>query len=210
MTNFIDKLILEIDKGMKFSTDNFQLSKRPYPAADKESSGMNEFEKNHSAGLIRVNHSGEVCAQALYRGQKTTAKLDGIREQMEQAANEEIDHLAWCNKRLEELGDNASILNPIWYAMSFSLGALAGLVGDKWSLGFVEETEKQVVTHLNKHLDKLSSKDKKSNALIKQMREDEQLHADQAKKAGASELPEEVKKLMAVVAKLMTKTSYHI
>ena len=97
MTNFIDKLILEIDKGMKFSTDNFQLSKRPYPAADKESSGMNEFEKNHSAGLIRVNHSGEVCAQALYRGQKTTAKLDGIREQMEQAANEEIDHLAWLS-----------------------------------------------------------------------------------------------------------------
>ena len=153
--NLIDLFINEDDKGLKYSTQNYQTESRPYPADKIEQDSLNEFEKNHSAGLMRVNHSGEVCAQALYRGQALTAKLVDTRAKMEQAASEELDHLSWCNKRLEELNDKPSVLNPIWYGMSFSMGAVAGLIGDNWSLGFVHETEEQVVKHLDGHLDKL-------------------------------------------------------
>ena len=159
---------------------------------------------------MRVNHAGEVCAQALYRGQALTADLGEVKEQMIEAAEEELDHLAWCNRRLNELDDKPSIFNPIWYGMSFSLGALAGLAGDKWSLGFVEETEKQVVNHLEEHLEKISEKDKKTKIIINQMRDEEQSHQEQAKEAGASELPEPVKEIMKKVSKIMTSTSYHI
>ena len=210
MSKFLDKLIVEFDQGLKSSSSNFLNSNRPYPADKEEDYDMNEFEKNHSTSLMRVNHTGEVCAQALYRGQGLTAKMNATREQMKQAAKEELDHLAWCNRRLEELGGSTSILNPIWYVMSFSLGALAGLAGDKLSLAFVEETENQVVAHLSKHMERISPKDKKSEAIIKQIRIDEKQHAEKAKEAGASELSEELKKLMAVVAKVMTKTSYQI
>ena len=208
--NLIDLLINEVDKGLKYSTQNYQTESRPYPADKIEQDSLNEFEKNHSAGLMRVNHSGEVCAQALYRGQALTAKLGDTRTKMEQAASEELDHLSWCNKRLEELNDKPSVLNPIWYGMSFSMGAVAGLIGDNWSLGFVHETEEQVVKHLDGHLDKLSKKDFKTKAVIEQMRIDEEKHSHDALEAGAEILPDEIKNLMSKVAKVMTKSSYHI
>ena len=208
--NLIDLLINEVDKGLKYSTQNYQTESRPYPADRIEQDSLNEFEKNHSAGLMRVNHSGEVCAQALYRGQALTAKLVDTRAKMEQAASEELDHLSWCNKRLEELNNKPSLLNPIWYGMSFSIGALAGLIGDNWSLGFVHETEEQVVKHLDGHLDKLSKKDLKTKAVVEQMRIDEEQHSHDALEAGAEILPDEIKNLMSKVAKLMTSSSYHI
>jgi len=208
--NLIDLLINEVDKGLKYSTQNYQTESRPYPADNIEQDSLNEFEKNHSAGLMRVNHSGEVCAQALYRGQALTAKLGDTRAKMEQAASEELDHLSWCNKRLEELNNKPSLLNPIWYGMSFSIGAVAGLIGDNWSLGFVHETEEQVVKHLDGHLDKLSKKDLKTKAVIEQMRIDEEKHSYDALEAGAEILPDEIKSLMSKVAKVMTSSSYRI
>ena len=176
MNDLVEQLILEVDKGLKFCTNSFEQYKRDYPAKDINENKLNEIEKNHSAGLMRVNHAGEVCAQALYRGQALTADLGEVKEQMVEAAEEELDNLAWCNRRLKELNDKPSILNPIWYGMSFSLGALAGLAGDKWSLGFVEETEKQVVNHLEEHLEKISEKDEKTKIIINQMRYEEQNH----------------------------------
>ena len=208
--SFIDLLINEVDKGLKYSTQNYQTDRRPYPAEKVEQGSLNEFEKNHSAGLMRVNHSGEVCAQALYRGQAITAKLIDTKDKMEQAASEELDHLSWCNKRLEELDSKPSLLNPIWYCMSFSIGVIAGLIGDKWSLGFVHETEEQVVKHLDGHLDKLSDKDQKTRSVIEQMRIDEEKHSQDALDAGAEILPNEIKGLMSKVAKVMTDSSYHI
>jgi len=203
-------VINEVDKGLKYSTQNYQTESRPYPADKIEQDSLNESEKNHSAGLMRVNHSGEVCAQALYRGQALTAKLGDTRTKMEQAASEELDHLSWCNKRLEELNNKPSVLNPVWYGMSFSIGAVAGLIGDNWSLGFVHETEEQVVKHLDGHLDKLSKKDLRTKAVIEQMRIDEEQHSHDALEAGAEILPDEIKDLMSKVAKVMTNSSYHI
>ncbi len=210
MKSFLDDLIIELDKGIKSSFSNIQKHQRKYPAESTKEAELNEFEKNHSAGLMRVNHSGEICAQALYLGQSLTAEFEETKDQMKQAAEEEMDHLAWCNRRLDELEDSPSILNPLWYLMSFSIGALTGLVGDKWSLGFVEETEKQVVSHLDSHLDKISDKDIKKKKVIRKMREDEYNHEKLAKKSGASELPDEVKEGMSWVARLMTSTSYYI
>ena len=210
MDHLIDKFIIEIDKGIKFSTENMKDSKNSYPAKDIKNPELSEKEINHSAGLMRVIHAGVVCAQALYRGQSFTAKLESTREQMELAADEELDHLAWCNRRLDELGEASSILNPFWYGLSFSLGAIAGLIGDKWSLGFIEETEKQVVAHLERHKENISSKDKKSKVIIERMKKDEETHSLEAKKAGAIELPEEIKRVMALFSRIMTNTSYHI
>ena len=210
MDHLIDKFIIEIDKGIKFSTENMKDSKNSYPAKDIKNPELSEKEINHSAGLMRVNHAVEVCAQALYRGQSFTAKLESTREQMELAADEELDHLAWCNRRLDELGEASSILNPFWYGLSFSLGAIAGLIGDKWSLGFIDETEKQVVAHLERHKENISSKDKKSKVIIERMKKDEETHSLEAKKAGAIELPEEIKRVMALFSRIMTNTSYHI
>jgi len=210
MKNFLDDLIIELDKGIKSSLSNRQEYGRAYPAESIHEAELDEFEKNHSVGLMRVNHAGEVCAQALYRGQSLTAELKATREQMKQAASEEMDHLAWCNRRLDELGDSPSVLNPLWYFMSFSIGALTGLAGDRWSLGFVEETEKQVVAHLDSHLDQISDKDIKTKTVINKMREDEDVHAKQAKESGASELPDEIKAGMSWIARLMTSTSYYI
>tara|TARA_B110000438_G_C15556206_1_gene539147 strand:- start:306 stop:785 length:480 start_codon:yes stop_codon:yes gene_type:complete len=159
---------------------------------------------------MRVNHSGEVAAQGLYRGQAMTAKLEGTREKMDHAAQEELDHLSWCNKRLEELNEHPSLLNPAWYALSFGMGAAAGLAGDKWSLGFVHETEEQVVKHLEGHLDDLSLNDKKTAAILEQMQIDESKHSEEALESGAENLPEGLKKVMSVIAKVMTRTSYYI
>ena len=208
--NLTDRIIAEIDKGLKFSLHNYQKETRKYPASNIEDNNLNEISRNHSANLMRVNHAGEVAAQGLYRGQALTAKLEGTKEKMDQAALEELDHLSWCNKRLEELNDKPSVLNPLWYGLSFGMGAIAGAAGDKWSLGFVHETEEQVVIHLKGHLDKLSSEDKKTVAILEQMSADEAKHSQEALDSGAENLPEGVKKLMSIVAKVMTKSSYYV
>ena len=208
--SLIDQIISEVDKGLKYSSQNYQKESREYPADGINEDNLNEIERNHSANLMRVNHSGEVAAQGLYRGQALTARLEGTREKMDQAAQEELDHLSWCNKRLEELNEKPSLLSPAWYALSFGMGAIAGLAGDKWSLGFVHETEEQVVKHLESHLNNLSKDDKKTIAVLEQMKEDESKHSEEALESGAENLPEGIKILMSVVAKVMTKTSYYV
>ena len=207
--SLIDKLITEIDNGLKFSTQNFQKESREYPAKSVKEDNLTEIERNISASLMRINHAGEVSAQGLYRGQALTARLEGTRDKMDKAAQEELDHLAWCNKRLEELNEKPSIFNPVWYGLSFTMGAIAGLAGDKWSLGFVHETEEQVVRHLETHLDKIPESDKKTAAILEQMAIDEAHHSEEALESGAAELPENIKKLMGGIAKVMTKSSYY-
>lgn len=208
--SLIDQIISEVDKGLRYSSQNYQKESRVYPAHGINEDNLNEIERNHSANLMRVNHSGEVAAQGLYRGQALTARLDGTREKMDHAAQEELDHLSWCNKRLEELNEKPSLLSPAWYALSFGMGAIAGLAGDKWSLGFVHETEEQVVKHLESHLNNLSKDDKKTIAVLEQMKEDESKHSEEALESGAENLPEGIKIFMSVVAKVMTKTSYYV
>ena len=208
--SLVDQIISEIDKGLKFSLDNYQKESRAYPAEEIEEDNLSELDRSHSANLMRVNHSGEVAAQGLYRGQALTAKLVGTREKMDKAALEELDHLSWCNKRLEELNDRPSHLNPLWYGLSFGMGAIAGFAGDKWSLGFVHETEHQVVKHLEGHLENLSTNDKKTIAILEQMKIDEAKHSDEALDSGAEILPDGIKSLMGVIAKVMTKTSYYV
>ena len=208
--SLIDQIISEVDKGLKYSSQNYQKESRVYPAHGINEDNLNEIERNHSANLMRVNHSGEVAAQGLYRGQALTARLEGTREKMDHAAQEELDHLSWCNKRLEELNEKPSLLSPAWYALSFGMGAIAGLAGDKWSLGFVHETEEQVVKHLESHLNNLSKDDKKTIAVLEQMKEDESKHSEEALESGAENLPEGIKIFMSVVAKVMTKTSYYV
>ena len=159
---------------------------------------------------MRVNHAGEVCAQALYRGQALTAKLETVREQMHEAAEEEIDHLAWCETRLQELESQPSVFNAFWYAGSWFIGAFAGLIGDQWSLGFVAETERQVTAHLERHLQKLPASDKRSEAILSQMRIDEIAHAELAHNAGAANLPFLIQRLMYSISNVLTKSSYHL
>ncbi|HHF7366251.1 TPA: 2-polyprenyl-3-methyl-6-methoxy-1,4-benzoquinone monooxygenase [Legionella bozemanae] len=209
--NMLDSLIFEVDNALRTLFPPAQrTSNRPSPAESLADTDLSTKEKKHVAGLMRVNHAGEVCAQALYQGQALTAQLTHIKKQMSDAAAEETDHLAWCEERLAELGSKPSILNPLWYGGSIILGALAGLAGDKVSLGFVAETERQVAHHLHRHLKKLPAKDKKSHAILIKMKEDEEQHATAALNAGAIELPYLVKQLMRVVSKLMTKSSYYV
>ncbi|MFM7226111.1 MAG: 2-polyprenyl-3-methyl-6-methoxy-1,4-benzoquinone monooxygenase, partial [Betaproteobacteria bacterium] len=167
-------------------------------------------EKTHSAGLMRVNHVGEVCAQALYAAQSAFAKTPLTREQFKQAGQEEVDHLAWTAERLQELGSRTSLLNPLWYAGSFALGAIAARLGDPVSLGFVVETERQVEAHLNRHLDELPVNDVRSRAIVTQMRDDEAAHAKAAAELGAAEFPQPVNQLIQALAKVMTTTAYRI
>ncbi|HHT0594739.1 TPA: 2-polyprenyl-3-methyl-6-methoxy-1,4-benzoquinone monooxygenase [Legionella anisa] len=209
--NMFDTLIFEVDNTLRTLFPPAQrASTRPSPAESLADTELSAEEKRHVAGLMRVNHAGEVCAQALYQGQALTAQLTHIKKQMSDAAAEETDHLAWCEERLAELGSKPSILNPLWYGGSIILGAVAGFAGDKVSLGFVAETERQVAHHLHRHLKKLPAKDKKSHAILIKMKEDEEQHATTALNAGAIELPYIVKQLMRVVSKLMTKSSYYV
>ena len=159
---------------------------------------------------MRINHSGEVCAQALYQGQALTAKLPDVREEMQLAAQEEIDHLVWCEQRIRQLNSHTSFLNPLFYAASFSIGAAAGIAGDKWSLGFVAATEEQVCKHLQDHLTQLPAQDEKSRAILEQMLEDEEKHGNNALAAGGQEFSAPIKKMMSGISKLMTKTTYRI
>lgn len=211
----LDQLCLALDKKLKQFTVQKHYSKtaiveRANPAAHIAEAQLTKAERCHAAGLMRVNHVGEVCAQALYKGQAITARLDATREAMQQAANEELDHLRWCAQRVVELGSHTSLLNPLWYTGAFTIGFVAGAVGDQWSLGFVAETEKQVVVHLEEHMQKLPEADNKSQAIVKQMRDDEAEHADMAVAAGAADLPVIIKRLMRLNAKIMTATAYYI
>ncbi|MBI2779646.1 MAG: 2-polyprenyl-3-methyl-6-methoxy-1,4-benzoquinone monooxygenase [Gammaproteobacteria bacterium] len=203
----IDHLLINLDQAVRTVFGKPQVTERPNPANTLEDSELSEEERRRAARLMRVNHAGEVSAQALYQGQALTAKLPEVREKMERAALEENDHLDWCEGRIKELGSHTSVLNPAWYAGSFAIGALAGAAGDKWSLGFVAETEHQVVKHLEDHLQHLPPQDMKSRAILEQMKEDETHHATVALEAGGAALPWPVKKLMALTSRVMTKTA---
>jgi ubiquinone biosynthesis monooxygenase Coq7 len=210
-TNFFDTLVGEVDNALRtLLPPKKRTSTRQSPAQEINESSLSAQQKKHIAGLMRVNHAGEVCAQALYQGQALTAKLTHVKNQMIQAAAEEVDHLAWCEERLKELNSKPSLLNPFWYSGSILLGALAGYAGDRISLGFVAETERQVSAHLQHHLQALPTEDKKTHAILERMHDDEEHHAQAAVQAGAVELPLPIKQLMHLFSKLMTKTSYYI
>lgn len=208
--NIIDTLILNFDQALRTLVPGSTHAQRENPAGHSEAAELSDQEKKHTAGLMRINHTGEVCAQALYQGQALTARLPDVRDNMSKAAQEEIDHLSWCEDRLIELDSRPSLLNPLCYGLSFGLGAAAGLAGDRWSLGFVAETEKQVCDHLKDHLQKLPEQDGKSQAILTQMLEDEGKHAVNAEAAGAAALPFPVKTAMSLMASVMKMTTYRI
>lgn len=210
--SFINSIVNEFDIALKTLSNKKPGTGRSYPPGpvEKNTEELTKKEKKLSIQMMRVNLAGEVAAQALYRGQALVCKDPEIREHLIEAGEEETDHLVWCKKRLDELDGRGSILNPIWYAGSFAIGAVFGNFGEKVSLGFVEETEKQVVAHIDKHLNKISPKDKETIEILKTMREDEDLHAQQAVDNGGEELKIPVKKIMKFTAKVMTSSSAHI
>ncbi len=204
----LDRLLVETDKVLRSLAGVGAAAAKTSPAENCADGALNETQKRHAAGLMRVNHSGEICAQALYQGQALTAKLADTRAQMDRAAAEELDHLAWCEQRLQELDSRPSVLNPLWYAMSFAIGASAGLISDRLSLGFVAATEEQVCQHLQKHLHQLPADDHKSRAVVEQMLSDEAGHAETARLAGGATFPDPVKKAMTLASTVMTRSSY--
>ena len=206
----IDKLLLQADTAARTLLPFSGQPARPSPAIVQPDAPLSQDQTRHIAGLMRINHTGEVCAQALYQGQALTAKLPQVRKSMEHAAEEEVDHLAWCEQRIRQLGSRPSVLNPLFYGMSFGIGAAAGLVSDRVSLGFVAATEHQVCKHLDEHLQKLPAEDEKSRAILEQMRTDEAQHAESALDAGGFRFPAPLKFGMSVLAKVMTKTTYRI
>jgi ubiquinone biosynthesis monooxygenase Coq7 len=205
-----DQLIMNADTALRTLFGQPMVTHREYPANDISDAEFSDQDKKNIAGLMRVNHSGEVSAQALYQGQSITCKNPETREKLQQAALEENDHLDWTKKRLNELDGHSSLLNPLWYGGSFAIGAFAGAIGDKWNLGFLAETEHQVVEHLESHLNKLPGGDLRSRAILEQMKIDEEKHATTAIDHGAAELPPPVKTLMAAMSKVMTGTAYYI
>ena len=207
----IDRLLSSVDNAMRTLTPGTARSERATPGVDQTDHSPTEpLSREHLAGLMRINHTGEVCAQALYQGQASTARLPTVRKAMEEAAREEEDHLAWCEARLAELDSVPSRLNPLFYAMSYGIGAVAGLAGDRWSLGFVSETEQQVVRHLESHLAQVPDSDLRTRAILEQMREDELRHAVTAKGAGGADLPPPVRAAMTLMSKVMTFSTYRI
>jgi 3-demethoxyubiquinol 3-hydroxylase len=205
----LDKLITEFDKGLRTLAARAH-TVRDYPDAGLPEPELNEAEKKHAAALMRINHTGEICAQALYQGQALTARDPAVQEKLQQAAQEETEHLAWTSKRVHELGSHLSVLNPVYYTASLTLGAAAGLLGDKWNLGFLAETEHQVGGHLQSHLSSLPAQDEKSRAVVQQMYVDETRHSEMAKELGGAELPLPVKLLMRATSKIMTHTVYRV
>ncbi len=205
-----DRLVVGLDQALRTVFGRPPSTGRPNPADQQDEADLSEEERVRAARLMRINHTGEICAQALYQGQATTARLDTVRGQMERAADEENDHLAWCQQRIDELGSHTSLLNPVFYAGSFAVGALAGAAGDKWSLGFVAETERQVVEHLDGHLQRLPGKDARSRAVLRQMKRDEGRHATTALEAGGARLPLPIRLAMKATSKIMTRTSYWV
>ena len=205
----LDEAIRRFDQALKTLTGS-RAAERENPAAQIEEASMDDAERAHAAGLMRVNHTGEVCAQALYEGQALTARDRDVRDGLLEAAGEEADHLAWCAERLGELGSGPSVLNPVFYATSYAMGALTGLVGDRVSLGFVEATEDQVCEHLERHLDALPEQDVKSRAIVERMHEEEARHGSEALEMGGAEFPAPVKQAMTLVSRVMTETTYRI
>lgn len=206
----LDRLLASANNALRTVAAPAGRSARENPAANIIDAELDAPQKRHAAGLMRINHAGEVAAQALYQGHATVARDKEIEAQMQHAADEEFDHLAWCEQRIEELGEDVSKLSPFWYAGAFAIGAASGLLGDKWSLGFIAETERQVCAHLDSHLDSLPPEDVKSRAIVEQMRDEEEEHGDNAIEAGAAELPAPVRRLMQMTAKVMTKTAYWV
>jgi ubiquinone biosynthesis monooxygenase Coq7 len=204
----LDRALEQLDQALRTVFTPPPPASRPNPAGAAADAALTDAERRHAAGLMRVNHAGEMMAQGLYQGQALTARLDTVREAMEQAAREEFDHLAWCEERLAELGSRPSRLNPVWYAGSFLLGAGAGLAGDRWSLGFVSETEEQVVAHLGGHLGRLPAHDRKSRAIVEQMKADEERHGAEARSAGGAPLPLPARGFMGLISRVMTRTAY--
>jgi ubiquinone biosynthesis monooxygenase Coq7 len=205
----IDRLIIGFDRALR-TLCGPAVSLRPVPGGNLPNPELSAAEKRHAAALMRVNHSGEVCAQALYQGQALTARDVAARTNLEHAAAEETEHLAWTAQRIEELGGRVSVLNPFFYAGSFAIGAISGLLGDKWNMGFLAETERQVEGHLDGHLEQLPVQDEKSRAIVTQMKEDEARHANTALAHGAAELPETVKRAMRISSRLMTVSTYRL
>lgn len=205
-----DRFIEGLDQALRTTFGPAPEPSRANPAGAQPEADLSVAERELAGRLMRINHAGEISAQALYQGQALTARLPTVRDKMEQAAVEENDHLAWTEERIRELGTHTSLLAPLWYTGSFAIGALAGAAGDQWSLGFVVETERQVIRHLDSHLARLPAGDKKSRAILEQMRTDEALHATTALGAGAAELPGPVKQAMALTSKVMTTTAYWI
>lgn len=208
--NAIDQFIMQSDHALRTIFGAAVTTERSNPADGISEPALSDSERKRAAALMRVNHAGEVSAQALYQGQALTARLDSVRQSMERAALEENDHLAWTEQRIDELSSHKSLLNPIWYSGSFAIGAIAGLLGDKWSLGFVAETEHQVIRHLDDHLQKLPPQDARSTAILLQMKTDEAHHATVALEGGGAELPWPVKKLMTAMSKVMTTSAYYL
>lgn len=207
--DLLDRLIIGIDQLLG-RAGRAPVAGRPYPAEGLREVALPDADRRHAEGLMRVDHAGEIAAQALYHAQGLVARNDRVRAAMQRAAAEEIDHLAWCERRLSELGGRTSLLGPFWYAGSFAIGAAAAVLGDRWNLGFVAETERQVVRHLEGHLLYLPTEDRKSRAVIAQMREDESRHATAAVEAGGAELPGPVRELMRLCSRVMTGTAYWI
>lgn len=205
----LDRFIVGADKALRVIAGVASAS-RPTPGQHADSGQLSEAEQRHSAGLMRVNHVGEVCAQALYDAQGRFAKTAGMRAQFEQAGREEEDHLAWTAQRLAELGSHTSVLNPLFYAGAYALGTVAAVLGDARSLGFVVETERQVEAHLASHLEQLPAQDAKSRAIVEQMRQDEIEHGAAAQALGAAQTPAPVRAVMSVMGKVMTGTAYYI
>ena len=204
-----DRLIQEIDRGLR-TVAAANVPARPFPAQEIPETDLDPQTRRHAAALMRVNHAGEIAAQALYHGQALTARNPAVREQLLAAARDETDHLAWCERRVRELDSRTSVLAPLWYAGSFAIGALAGLSGDRTSLGFVEETEKQVVEHLDGHLHELPPGDLRSRRIVAQMKDDEDRHAGDARQSGAVTLPRPVRELMRRAARVMTRAAYRL
>ena len=206
----LDRLLAGANNALRTIAAPAGRPARKNPAGDIDETDLSDKQKTHAAGLMRVNHAGEVAAQALYQGHAMVARDPNIEQQMQRAANEEFDHLAWCEQRLTELGSRPSVLSPIWYSGAFAIGAASGILGDKWSLGFIAETEKQVCAHLESHLEEVPDNDDKSRAIVTQMRDEEEEHGENAIEAGAAELPAPLQRLMQLTAKVMTNTAYRL
>lgn len=207
---FIDRLVCHADNALRTLVPGVATPERLNPASSAAHTEFDAVEQKHAAGLMRINHTGEVCAQALYQGQALTARLPDVRDAMDEAAIEEIDHLVWCEERLRELDSRPSLLNPLFYGLSYSIGALAGIAGDKWSLGFVAATEEQVCKHLDEHMHSLPEQDARSRAILQQMLIDERKHATVALEAGGVQFPAPVKQAMSLLSKVMTGSTYRI
>lgn len=208
--SLLDRALVELERALETVFVAAPIASQASPAGCTPEADLDEVARKHAAGLMRVNHVGEVCAQALYFGQAAVARSTTMREQMLEAAAEETDHLAWCGERLHELGSRPSLLNPLWYAGAYVIGVGAGLIGDRLSLGFVVETERQVEAHLGEHLQTLPAGDERSRAIVRRMKEDEARHADQAMAAGARTLPPPLPSLMRVASRIMKSVAYRI